>query len=864
MRNENKRRILAGVIAAQLVLQAAAMNMTVFADETAAEAVTASTEAAITTAAESETAPAVTAEATTDTITLNNATQIPAELKQGKLVNIKGTLTSAESEITAVTIAIYDQAFQRVTGGAAQPKAKTYDLSRLDDFVTFDKLAPGKYTYRVIVSNAANSNYIAQEVTFSVVGDGASGGETPANDALTISGVTEVPDTLKQGTSLNVKGTVTSGSSTITYLTCGVYNAEGKFVTGRTIAPKVTSYDLQRLDAYVAFNKLEPGSYIFAVIATNASNTNYALVNKSFKVTADGAGTVTPPVSGEDKLTGSGITAVPDNLKLGAVLSIRGTVTSASSNITALTAGVYDENGKFVTGKTVAPNAKSYDLKNVDASIMFNKLPAGSYTFAVIATNAANSNYALVNKKFTVGNASGTENPPATGEDKLTISGGTSVPDTLAVGKALNVTGTVTSASSDMTALTVGIYNMDGKFMTGKTINPKAKTYNLKNLDAYVEFNKLPAGEYVYAVIASNGANTNYALTNKKFTVGSGSTPSDPGVSSDKLTITGGTNVPSNLAVGKALNVVGTVTSDSSNMTALTVGVYDSKGNFKTGKTINPNAKTYDLKKLDNYVEFNKLPAGSYVYAVIASNAANTNYTLVNKSFTVGGGTTPETPGNTDDALTISGGTTIPDTLAVGKALGIRGTVTSANSNMTALTCGVYDANGKFVTGKTVNPNAKSYDLKKLDAYVVFNSLPAGTYTYAVIASNAGNANYALVSKKFTVGSGSSTPVNDGITISGGTTVPSTVNKGKGVIVKGTVTSANSNFTSVTVGVYDAGGKQVTGKTATPNAKTYNVNALDSAVRFDLLAAGTYTYRVIATNAANSSYTVVNQTFTVK
>lgn len=882
MRNAKRRRILAGVIAVQLVLQASAMSMTAFAEETTADAVTASTEAtAVTTEENTPTAaPAVTteentptaapmAQATADAITLSNPTQIPAELKQGKLVNIKGVVTSAESDITAVTIGIYDEALQRVTGGAAQPKAKTYDLSRLDDFVTFDKLTPGKYTYRVIVSNAANSNVVVQETAFSVVsGDPAGQTTQPANDVLTISGATEVPDTLKQGSILNVKGTVTSASSTITYLTCGVYDSEGKFVTGRTIAPKVNSYDLKRLDAYVAFDKLPAGSYIFAVIATNAANNNYALVNKSFKVEAGGASTTTPNVSAaEDKLTGSGITAVPDTLKLGAVLSIRGTVTSASSNMTALTAGVYDESGKFVTGKTINPNAKSYDLKNVDAYIAFNKLAAGSYTFAVIASNAANTNYAVVSKKFTVGDAATTPGTtPSAAEDKLTISGGTAVPDTLASGKALNVTGTVTSASTDMTALTVGIYNMDGKFMTGKTINPKAKTYDLKNLDRYVEFNKLPAGEYVYAVIASNGGNTNYALANKKFTVGSGSTPNTPSASADKLTITGGTDVPSNLAVGKALNVVGSVTSEASNMTALTVGVYDTQGNFKTGKTINPNAKTYDLKNLDRYVEFNKLAAGSYVYAVIASNAANTNATLVNKSFTVGSGTSVTPPSTGSDALTISDGTNVPDTLAVGKALAIRGTVTSANSNMTALTCGVYDANGNFVTGKTINPNAKSYDLRKLDAYVIFNSLPAGTYTYAVIASNAANSNYALVSKKFTVGSGGGTvaPTSDSITISGGTTVPSTINKGKGVIVKGTVTSANSNFTSVTVGVYDASGKMVTGKTANPNAKTYNVSALDSAVRFDLLAAGTYTYRVIAANAGNSSYTVVNQTFTVK
>ena len=56
----------------------------------------------------------------------------------------------------------------------------------------------------------------------------------------------------------------------------------------------------------------------------------------------------------------------------------------------------------------------------------------------------------------------------------------------------------------------------------------------------------------------------------------------------------------------------------------------------------------------------------------------------------------------------------------------------------------------------------------------------------------------------------------------------------------------------------------VTGGTANPGAKTYNVSALDNSVRFDQLAAGTYYYKVTASNGVNSGYTLVNQTFTVR
>ena len=542
-------------------------------------------------------------------------------------------------------------------------------------------------------------------------------------DLLAVTGSTKIPDTITQGSSIQIKGTVTSAVSNITLLTAAIYDRDGRQVCGKVTAPHARSYDLSKLDKYLTFDQLKPGTYTYAVMVTNRASRNYAIINKTFTVTG----------SSSDKLTVSGCTA-PSSLRAGEGFPIKGTVTSGSE-ITALTVGVYDADGRFVTGKTIAPHTKSYDLHQLDSYVQFDLLTAGSYTFAVIASNASQTNYALVSRKFTVGSGS------TAASDKLTLTGGTQVPTSMAVGKCLTVKGVVTSQTSAMKALTVGVYDSNGKFVTGKTINPSAKSYDLSKLDAYVEFNKLPAGTYTYAVIASNASQTNYALVSKKFTVGSGKT-----AASDKLTITGGTQVPTSLAVGKCLTVKGVVTSQTSAMKALTVGVYDSNGKFVTGKTIDPSAKSYDLSKLDAYVEFNKLPAGTYTYAVIVSNASQTNYALVSKKFTVGSGTTAAS-----DKLTITGGTQVPASLAVGKCLTVKGVVTSQTSAMKALTVGVYDSNGKFVTGKTINPSAKSYDLSKLDAYVEFNKLPAGTYTYAVIASNASQTNYALVSKRFRI-----------------------------------------------------------------------------------------------------------------
>ena len=1033
-----------------------------------------------------------------DSIGISNATVIPTTMTAGQTVAVRGTVVSGVSDLQSVSVSIYTETLERVTGASAQPNAKTYDLSKLDNFVSFDKLTPGKYTYRVTATNGSNIDFTVQEATFTV---GAATNITPVtvNDTLTATGVPTIPQTLRLGMPVNVKGTVTSASSAITSLTCGVYDAAGKFVTGTTVAPRTTTYDLSRLDAYVAFNKLPVGNYTFAVIATNAANTNYALVKQAFSVYSS-VDPVTPaPGTTTDTISGANITQIPDSIAKGVPISVRGTVTSAVSNITqvtvsvtdaqgggwmtgktvnvntktyniadldryvefnklpdgqydfnvlvtnasnqqyavykktfkvgtgavvtptdpatdtmslagmfqmpdhinrgqavsvigaayskttdfkSLTVGVYDTAGNFKTGRTVAPNSTFYDLKSLDRYVLFNSLADGEYTFAVIASNGSKTNETLYSKRFTVGTGTSTITPVATSDklsltggadiqgtikqgafvsvygtvtsetsnltsvtagvynassqlvtgrkvsvaqksyslkdldasiefnklpvgdytyrvyasnsantdvllyssriavtadgkapavttnDALTISGNAAIPDSIKQGQAVSINGVVSSASSNITALTCGVYNSMGQFVTGSTINPRAKSYDLKNLDASVRFNTLGTGTYTFAVIATNAANTNYTVVSKKFTVTdkNGTTPTP--VATNTLAISNGTNVPTNLAVGHILNVKGTVTSTSA-MTSLTVGVYDTAGTFRTGKTIVPGTTSYDLSKLDYAVEFNKLPAGSYVYAVIASNASQTNVTLVNKSFSVGGSnTTPSTPSTGTDQIKISGGTTVPATLTQGRTLSVYGTVTSSNTNMTSLTCGVYDSNGKFMTGKTIAPNAKSYDLKKLDQYVMFNSLPAGTYTYAVIVSTSTASNVAVVNQKFTVsGSGSTTTTTSNVTITGGTTVPALLTKGKGVIVRGTVNS-NSPLEQIVVQVKRADGTVATGNTAKlGNAYSYNVNYMDSLIRFDLLTAGTYTYSVVATvkeGTTSRSYTLTSQTFVVQ
>ena len=548
--------------------------------------------------------------ATDDSIKITNNATIP-NIMVGKAVSIRGTVTSAKSNITKITVGVFDANNTLVTGNSASPNAKTYNVANMDAAVKFGNLKAGTYYYKVLVTNAAHKDYEAVNQKFIV---SESGSSTTTDQIKMTNGVT-IPN-ITAGKSVSIRGTVTSATSNITKLIVGIYREDGTSVTGRTIVPNAKSYDVSKIDPYVKFGGLSAGTYYYKVLVTNATHTNYAVVNQKFTV-SDGSTTTT------DKLSMTGGVTIP-NIKVGNVVSIRGTVTSASSNLKSVTVGVYDSNNKLVTGKTATPNAKTYNVRNLDAYVSFGDLKAGTYYYRVFATNATTTNFPVVEQKFTV-----SANGSTTASDTLSISGGTSVPN-ITEGTSVVVKGTVSSASSNITSVTVGVYSASGNLITGKTAKPNAKSYDLRKLDAYVNFNLLTPGSYLYRVTVSNGTKTQQ-LVNQAFQV---KAKSGSAQSKDKLTLSGGTTIP-NIKVGKAVSIRGTVKSGTSNITSLTVGVFSSSGNLVTGKTVRPNAKSYDIHQVDAYVNFNLLSPDTYYYGVIATNSSYQNQIVSYQKFTV-------------------------------------------------------------------------------------------------------------------------------------------------------------------------------------------------------------------------------------
>ncbi len=90
---------------------------------------------------------------------------------------------------------------------------------------------------------------------------------------------------------------------------------------------------------------------------------------------------------------------------------------------------------------------------------------------------------------------------------------------------------------------------------------------------------------------------------------------------------------PNNMSQGEYFLIKGTIYS-SSKIKSLTVGVYNNKGEDVIVKTVSPNAKTFNLSKIDDDLIFGTLSPGGYQYKVIVKTNAKKKE-LISKSFVV-------------------------------------------------------------------------------------------------------------------------------------------------------------------------------------------------------------------------------------
>lgn len=316
--------------------------------------------------------------------------------------------------------------------------------------------------------------------------------------------------------------------------------------------------------------------------------------------------------SGDD-VTASGCN-YPTTIEEGKAFALKGTVSSVSSKIVRLEAGVYNSHGDMLTGRSWNPNSMSIDLRwYVNPYVEFGKLTAGTYTYKITATNGSVKK-TLLSQSFDV-------TPGAKKPDGLSAKGCNS-PTSLTKGKGYALRGTVVSQSSKITNITAGVYDKNGNLVTGRSYNPKAKSVDIRwKVNPYVKFGTLDVGAYTYKIIATNGEGQK-TLLSQEFEVKA------PDPVSDKLSASG-MSAPSLLIKGRGFYLRGVVSSQASKISQLTAGVFDANGTMLTGRSWNPKAKSVDFRWLVNeYVKFGTLGLGTYTYKVIATNDGGTSVLL--------------------------------------------------------------------------------------------------------------------------------------------------------------------------------------------------------------------------------------------
>lgn len=323
---------------------------------------------------------------------------------------------------------------------------------------------------------------------------------------------------------------------------------------------------------------------------------------------------------------------------------------------------------------------------------------------------------------------------------------------------------------------------------------------------------------------------TTYTFDAGQVSIGGGTPvtkPTDFTVSTDKSTYTPNSTV--------------TITLSANNATHYAVSIW--RGAFGTG------TRLYADFNLPGGTTYRPTQAGTYTIRADAKNAAG--YISAERTFTV------EQPSAPVSQLKISPTAYPTGSLSQGSYFSLRGTI-SSNYFLSLVKGEILNASGQVVCSHTQYPWSTSFSLLNsgIDYNMTFNTLAPGSYTLRYTAKDSSGNTISWTSPAFTIQSG--------LTISAGRYNPGTLRRGSYYSISGIV-SSTVNLSSVTVGIYYSDGSATSyARTAYPNSRSYNIYNQDYYMMFNRLAAGSYYFRVTASDVSGTSKTLVNNRFTIQ
>ncbi len=590
--------------------------------------------------------------------------------------------------------------------------------------------------------------------------------QVPENTAPKISGQS-IPGTIKAGTAFNVIGRVMA-NPVLTNVTAGIYDYSGKAVRQETAKPGKMWFDLSGMSEALNFAGLAPGAYRYKVTAASSLGTS-TLIDKVFIVLASER-TISDGVYNIvlSDHTGYGLHTAADSLTSGANTELWQT---SGAGLSGQYEMAYEKDGFYMirnirSGQylSVAGLSSANDANVIQSSTVsrWQILPCAGSGYVLVPR--CSDSCVLDLKMARVANGSNIQSHranlsaaecwqllPVKAETPLIRNH--NVPGTRNAGTSFKIKGLI-SANSKISKVTAGVYNAGDEAMLEASAAPGKSFYQLSALAGKLDFTKLPTGLYRYRVSAESGAGTS-VLVNKVFIVlGKSAT-----VANGSYRIT----VRDNNAFG--LGVAGNSAAAGANIelqqmasanTCQTFKVtYQSDGYYRIscqgskkylGVAGLSSANDANIEQASTYTLWQIVPYSTGGYALVprcskscvldlkmAKVAAGTNLQshIANLTAAEAWDLAPASA-----AKPTLSGQTLPGTLAQGSAFSIRGRI-SCSQKLTSVTAGVYDAAGTMKIGRTVSPNAQTYDLEKLDSSLKFGSLTGGLYRYRVSARSA-------------------------------------------------------------------------------------------------------------------------------
>ena len=594
----------------------------------------------------------------------------PLSLKNGEGFNIGGKIVS-ETKITNVSAAVYNTQGKAVLQTSVAPGTTSYDLASLAGKLDFKTLGAGIYRYQASATNSAGARTLVNSV-FIVL----SSQKTVAEGTYTLSPRNTT------GVSLAVKNQTSNVPTELQLNKLDNENNHAKFAvkydqngwykitvlgSGKLLGINGIAAAQTESNARWQILPYGDGSYIFvaeghneqvlSVDGVSAAAGSAVILAKPAFDTLDSF--VLSKTSWVNRIVLSGNNK-PGTLTQGAGFVPAGTVTG-DAVLTKVQLQVLAQDGTVKIDASVAPGTKTYSLAGLNSKLVISKLPAGIYSYKIIAADnsrtkvLSNTEFAVLSKGRTIDNGVYNILSAVNNGYSFSVMNNSNEKNGNIILWAANKTHAyrqfriMYQADGYYRIQTVG----SGKYL-GVANQASRSGTNVEQQNTGTLWQIVPNGKgYAFIPKCATGCMANMAGSaaangcNIRILTGSTSAASrwvlnlvskntsaakQQTVNKNPATIKNHTQ-PGTITAGSSFSIRGDISSPTK-LTSVTVGVYDVSGRMKIGKTVNPGKTTYSLRALDTSVKFGRLTAGVYVYRVFASNSGGQKR-LVNKVFIV-------------------------------------------------------------------------------------------------------------------------------------------------------------------------------------------------------------------------------------